>query len=114
MAALALMGTWVLNVSRPGTHVEGCAEGCTTASPRREGPLRVMSLNVLHGFPRFAHLGEWLTRVAAVIREADADLVCLQEVPWHWQRGPPLGRRNGSEVPAVPGRCPCSQAFPPT
>lgn len=83
MAALALMGTWVLNVSRPGTYVEGCAEGCTTASPRREGPLRVMSLNVLHGFPRFAHLGERLTRVAAVIREADADLVCLQEVPWH-------------------------------
>ena len=84
LVALGLVAIWVLNVSRPGTHVEGCAEGCATTSPRREGPLRVMSLNVLHGFPRFAHLEQRLARVAEVIRETDADIVCLQEVPWHW------------------------------
>jgi endonuclease/exonuclease/phosphatase family metal-dependent hydrolase len=43
-----------------------------------------MSLNVLHGFPRFAHLPRRLDLVAAEIRRQDADIVCLQEVPWHW------------------------------
>ena len=84
LLALALIALWVLNVSRPGTRIEGCAEGCATAGPRQEGPLRVMSLNMLHGFPRFAHLEKRLALIAATIGEADADIVCLQEVPWHW------------------------------
>ena len=84
LAALALLAVWVMNVSRPGTRVEGCAWGCATTGPRREGPLRIMSLNVLHGFPRFAHLEQRLDRVAGAIQETDADIVCLQEVPWHW------------------------------
>lgn len=84
LLALPLLAIWVLNVSRPGTHVEGCAQGCVTAGPRRDGPLRIMSLNVLHGFPRFAHLEQRLALVAQVIREKDADIVLLQEVPWHW------------------------------
>jgi endonuclease/exonuclease/phosphatase family metal-dependent hydrolase len=54
---------------------------------RRDGPLRVMSLNVLHGFPRFEHLTERLDRVADEIRRQDADIVCLQEVPWTLRRG---------------------------
>ncbi len=41
-----------------------------------------MSLNVLHGFPRFGHLSERLDRIAEEIRAQDADVVCLQEVPW--------------------------------
>ncbi len=84
MLALALLVAWVLNVSRPGARVEGCAQGCVTIGPRRDGPLRVMSLNVLHGFPRFAHLEQRLARTALAIQEADADIVLLQEVPWHW------------------------------
>jgi len=43
---------------------------------------RVMSLNVLHGFPRFQHLSERLDRIAEEIRAQEADIVCLQEVPW--------------------------------
>jgi endonuclease/exonuclease/phosphatase family metal-dependent hydrolase len=77
-----LLITWALNASRPGARVEGCPQGCSTAAPRREGRLRVMSLNVLHGFPRFEHLSERLDLVAAEIRRQDADIVCLQEVPW--------------------------------
>ena len=84
LVGLALLAVWVLNASRPGTRVEGCAQGCATTDPRREGPLRFMSLNVLHDFPRFAHLEQRLDLVAAAIRETDADIVCLQEVPWHW------------------------------
>jgi endonuclease/exonuclease/phosphatase family metal-dependent hydrolase len=82
--AVALLVLWVLNVSRSGTRVEGCPQGCATAGPRRDGSLRVMSLNVLHGFPRFANLDQRLNLVATVILETDADVVLLQEVPWHW------------------------------
>lgn len=79
---LALLLVWVLNASRAGTGVEGCPEGCAVTDQRRDGSLRVMSLNVLHGFPRFQHLSERLDRIAAEIRAQDADVVCLQEVPW--------------------------------
>ena len=46
-----------------------------------------MSLNVLHGFPQFEHLARRLDLVAAEIRRQDADIVCLQEVPWTWRLG---------------------------
>jgi endonuclease/exonuclease/phosphatase family metal-dependent hydrolase len=44
--------------------------------------LRVMSLNVLHGFPRFEHLRQRLDRIAGEIRRQEVDIACLQEVPW--------------------------------
>jgi endonuclease/exonuclease/phosphatase family metal-dependent hydrolase len=77
-----LVSVWVLNASRVGTRAEGCPEVCATVGERREGPLRVMSLNMLHGFPRFEHLQERLDLIAEEIRRQDADIVCLQEVPW--------------------------------
>jgi endonuclease/exonuclease/phosphatase family metal-dependent hydrolase len=80
---LGLIATWVLNVSRPGGRPEGCPSDCATAMVRREGPLRIVSLNVLHGFPRFEYLEERLDLIAAEIRRLDPDLVLLQEVPWH-------------------------------
>ncbi|HSJ53071.1 MAG TPA: endonuclease/exonuclease/phosphatase family protein [Anaerolineae bacterium] len=86
-----LLTTWVLLASRPGSHVDGCPQGCSTAASRHEGPLRVMSLNVLHGFPEFEHLPRRLDLVAAEIRRQDADIVCLQEVPWTRRLG------NGAE-----------------
>jgi len=46
-----------------------------------------MSLNVLHGHPRFEHLARRLDLIAAEIRRQDADIVCLQEVPWTRQLG---------------------------
>ena len=73
---------WLLSVSRAGTRVTGCPEGCSVVGQRQEGPLRVISLNVLHGFPRFARLEERLDLIAMEIRRHDADVVCLQEVPW--------------------------------
>jgi len=39
---------------------------------------------VLHDFPRFERLSERLDLIAAEIRRQDADVVFLQEVPWHW------------------------------
>ncbi len=81
---LLLIAVWVLNASRPGSRAEGCPEGCATAAARTEGSLRVLSLNLLHGFPRFEQLDARLELIAAEIRRLDPDLVCLQEVPWHW------------------------------
>ncbi len=82
-----LLTAWVLSASRPGGRAEGCPAGCSTAAQRAEGPLRVMSLNVLHGFPRFKHLSRRLDLIAAEIRRQDADIVCLQEVPWTLRLG---------------------------
>jgi endonuclease/exonuclease/phosphatase family metal-dependent hydrolase len=82
-----LVTAWLLNVSRPGTSVEGCPEGCATVGERRSGPLRVLSLNVLHGFPQFEHLSQRLDLIAGEIRCQDADIVCLQEVPWTLRLG---------------------------
>ena len=73
---------WLLNVTKAGTHPEGCLQGCSMAGERRDGPLRVMSLNVLHGYPKFEHLSRRLDLITREIRRQDADIVCLQEVPW--------------------------------
>jgi endonuclease/exonuclease/phosphatase family metal-dependent hydrolase len=74
--------TWGLNISQAGTHVRGCPQECATPSPRRDGPLRVLTLNLLHGFPRFERLARRLDLIADEVRRLDVDIVCLQEVPW--------------------------------
>jgi endonuclease/exonuclease/phosphatase family metal-dependent hydrolase len=59
--------------------------GVSRAAPRLQDPdrpLRVMSLNMLHGFPRFERLAERLDLLAKEIRTGHPDIVCLQEVPW--------------------------------
>lgn len=86
------LAAWVLHVSRPGTEVEGCPHGCATAGPGDERFLRVLSLNVLHGFPEFEDLAPRLEAIAAEIREQAVDVACLQEVPWTPQLG------SGAEV----------------
>jgi endonuclease/exonuclease/phosphatase family metal-dependent hydrolase len=90
---LAILGAggWILNASRPGAQVGGCRSECATPSTRREGPLRVISLNILHGFPRFENLQQRLDLIAGEIRRQDADIVCLQEAPWN----PWLGNAAG-------------------
>jgi endonuclease/exonuclease/phosphatase family metal-dependent hydrolase len=67
--------------SRPGREPEGCLDGCARPSTRQPGPLRVLSLNVLHGFPIFAHVEERMALIADEIERSDADVICLQEVP---------------------------------
>jgi endonuclease/exonuclease/phosphatase family metal-dependent hydrolase len=82
LPVLVMVSVWALNASRVGSGAGGCPEGCATVGERSEGPLRVMSLNMLHGFPRFENLQERLDLIAGEIRRQDADIVCLQEVPW--------------------------------
>jgi len=57
-----------------------------------------MSLNMLHGFPRFEHLTQRLDLIAEEIRRHQPDIVCLQEVPWTPHLGDAaeyLGERTG-------------------
>jgi endonuclease/exonuclease/phosphatase family metal-dependent hydrolase len=82
LLGLPLAAIWVLLASRPGAHVEGCAQGCATVAPRGDATLRVLSLNILHGFPRFYRLRARLDRIAAEIRRLDVDVACLQEASW--------------------------------
>jgi len=84
---LLLEAVWVLSASKAGVRPEGCPAGCSAAGQRREGPLRVMSLNMLHGFPHFENLAVRLDILADEIRRQDVDIVCLQEVPWTWRLG---------------------------
>lgn len=80
--ALLFVALWVPHVSRPGNRPLGCPQGCATRVERAPGPLRVVTLNVLHEFPRFTHLVRRLDLIAAELRRLDADVVLLQEVPW--------------------------------
>jgi len=85
LLALALLAVWVSQVSRPGRQVEGCFDGCATALPQPASQVRVISFNMLHGFPRFEHLPQRLELIAAEISRQEADIVLLQEVPWTLQ-----------------------------
>lgn len=86
LAALVL-AVLALSLLKPSMHTEGCLATCSTAAERQDGPLRVMSLNMLHGFPKFEHLYRRLDLIAGEINRLQADIVCLQEVPWTLRLG---------------------------
>lgn len=85
--ALLLVASFVANASQPGRKVEGCPDGCASIPTRREGPLRLVSLNILHGFPHFQDLPDRLDLIAQELRRLDADVVLLNEVPWTLKTG---------------------------
>ncbi|WP_423225369.1 endonuclease/exonuclease/phosphatase family protein [Candidatus Amarolinea aalborgensis] len=98
LMALAVLTLWMLNASQPGAAVEGCLAACANAARPDDGSVRIVSLNVLHDFPRFAYLPQRLDLIAAEIRRLDADIVLLQEAPWTWRVGSGaayLGRATG-------------------
>ncbi|HSF81871.1 MAG TPA: endonuclease/exonuclease/phosphatase family protein [Anaerolineales bacterium] len=82
VAILSLLVAFLLNASEPGGAVEGCPLECAVQARRQPGPLRVLSLNMLHGHPDFEHLPLRLDLIAAEIQRLDADVVLLQETPW--------------------------------
>ncbi len=82
VVCLSLLAAFLLNASEPGRAVEGCPQGCAMQAERRAGPLRVLSLNMLHGYPDFKDLPLRLDLIAAEIRRLDADVALLQETPW--------------------------------
>jgi endonuclease/exonuclease/phosphatase family metal-dependent hydrolase len=78
---------WIFNASSPGAQVEGCLDGCASSTGPSDGDFRVVSLNMLHGFPKFEHLQQRLDIIASEIERLDADIVLLQEVPWTLKTG---------------------------
>lgn len=86
---VVLLTLLILNVSRSGLLVEGCLQGCSNSDFHAEADeiLSVMSLNMLHGFPKFEFLPQRLDLVADEILQYSPDIVCLQEVPWTLKTG---------------------------
>jgi endonuclease/exonuclease/phosphatase family metal-dependent hydrolase len=84
---LGLLVFYMFNASQPGHRVEGCPATCAVASARRPGPLRVMDLNMLHGFPDFKDLPARVELIAQEVRRLDADVLLLEEVPWTIRTG---------------------------
>jgi endonuclease/exonuclease/phosphatase family metal-dependent hydrolase len=84
---VAVATLFALSASGPGQSVVGCAEGCAAPVERRAGPLRIVSLNMLHGFPLFKNLALRLDLIAAELKRMDADIVLLQETPWTVRTG---------------------------
>lgn len=82
LVLVAIMGIYVFNASIPGRKVEGCPERCAAQLARTAGPLRILDLNMLHGFPDFKDLPLRLKLIAAEVNRLDADVVLLEEVPW--------------------------------
>ncbi len=78
---------YVTNGSKPGSRIEGCGEGCGRGAAQFDGRLRVVSLNMLHGFPLFKDLSKRTDLIAVELHRLDADVVLLQEVPWTIQTG---------------------------
>ena len=64
----------------------GCPIDCVIASSQTQ-PLRVISLNMLHSFPRFDHLDERMALIATEFDRLQPDIILLQEVPWTLKRG---------------------------
>lgn len=99
LAGAVALALWVLAASRPSLWPSGCELGCANAE-RSPGPLRVLQLNMLHGFPRFAHLQARIDLIVDEIQRRDADVVLLEEVPWTIGTGSvvsELGRRTEME-----------------
>lgn len=78
---------WFFNVSKAGTQVEGCPQECAIEKTGIDSPVRILSLNMLHGHPDFENLDARLALIAQEIMRLDADIVLLQEVPWTRQHG---------------------------
>jgi endonuclease/exonuclease/phosphatase family metal-dependent hydrolase len=97
LVCIAALGMWVVVSSRPGLWPSGCERGCATGE-RAPGPVRVVQLNMLHGYPGFDRLDGRVDLVVAEVRRLDADVVLLQEVPWTVGTGAvvdELARRTG-------------------
>lgn len=84
---LLLIYVFITRVSQPGASIEGCPKGCAVQITEGDDAIRVLSLNMLHGYPDFEDLDDRLDIIVAGIQDADADIVMLQEVPWNRELG---------------------------
>lgn len=86
LVVLAGLG-WVMNVSKPGTAVTGCWQGCTDGQDSTSERTRILSLNILHGYPEMTRLPQRLDLIVSAIRRYEIDIALLQEVPRSKEHG---------------------------
>lgn len=92
VVASVLLGLlWLRGVSQPGTRVEQWVSDRPMEGGSDPFTLRLVSMNILHGFPRFTHLDDRLSALAEELGRLQPDLIALQEVPWV------AGRRSAFE-----------------
>lgn len=84
---LLILSVFIFNVSKPGSDFEGCTSMCSLGVDSHKQELTVVSLNMLHGFPRFNDLSVRIELIADHLRLQDPDLILLQEVPWTRKTG---------------------------
>jgi endonuclease/exonuclease/phosphatase family metal-dependent hydrolase len=81
LIVVLLATVFLVNVSKAGRAPSGCPIGCALSEIRDDKIVRIMSLNVLHGYPEYADLRHRMSLIAREIQELDVDIVALQEVP---------------------------------
>jgi endonuclease/exonuclease/phosphatase family metal-dependent hydrolase len=84
---LLVVSLWLTQVSVPGSTVLACLEGCSTGIPAHPQYLRVVSFNMLHGFPNFSNINQRLEIISSEIERLDVDVALMQEVPWTLRTG---------------------------
>ena len=72
----------MLNASRPGKAVEGCPVDCSLEQTFTQPNLRILSLNIFHGFPSCPELRTRLDQIAHEAERFGVDILLLQEIPW--------------------------------
>lgn len=84
--------------SRVGEELYSCLSGCAKEITVDDQAIRLVTLNLYHGYPDFQNLLDRLDLVATRLDRLQADIVFLQEVPWRKETGPGaeyLGRKAG-------------------
>jgi endonuclease/exonuclease/phosphatase family metal-dependent hydrolase len=99
LLAAAFFGWFVGPVRTSGRGIEPAE---IAAAPRRPREIRVLSYNVLHGYPRFAHQESRLAALGSVLARLEPDLVLLQEA-WCTRRHGCLINRLAAERGALHG-----------
>lgn len=90
---------FLLNVSKPGSNPVACPSTCAKEPLSTAArPLRVLSLNMFHGYPGFSNFEQRTALLKQEIGRLAPDIVLLQEVPWVSQHGlmaQQLAKQNG-------------------
>ena len=74
-------------VSRVGDRLYSCLRLCAAGNTRDDDVLRLVTLNLYHGYPEFRNLKGRLELIAHELDRMQADIVFLQEVPWKSEVG---------------------------
>lgn len=74
-------------VSRVGNEPHHCLINCSVNSVIEKRPLKIATLNTMHGYPEFTNLGPRFESIGKELNRLDLDIIFLQEIPWKKQIG---------------------------